>query len=157
MSDNYTQLNYHFVWATKGRHDLITEAVEGPLFDYIHALCRQLGVQVLAMNGIPNHIHIACSLPTRLSVGAFAKDIKGKSSHFINRLEGDKYFLAWQPGYGALTFSKKELDVVTNYVRRQKEHHKVNQLIASLEKCGTEESERPADESETGPPVAPTE
>jgi len=139
MSDNYTQLYYHLVWATKRRYELITPAIEGSLYDYISTLCREMDVRILAMNGMPDHLHIACCIPPRWAVSNFIKNVKAKSSYFVNRMDGDKHFLAWQPGYGALTFSKQELDVVVNYVRRQKERHQANSLIPSLEKCGAED------------------
>ena len=33
-------------------------------------------------------------------------------------------FEAWQEGYGAFTYSIKERDMIINYVKNQKEHHK---------------------------------
>ena len=39
----------------------------------------------------------------------------------------------WQGGYGAFTVSKRSQDVVINYVRNQKTHHRTHQLIDDLE------------------------
>ena len=33
-------------------------------------------------------------------------------------------FEAWQDGYGAFTYSIREKDMIINYVKNQKEHHK---------------------------------
>jgi REP-associated tyrosine transposase len=33
-------------------------------------------------------------------------------------------FKAWQIGYGAFTYSIRERDMITNYVKNQKQHHK---------------------------------
>ena len=34
-------------------------------------------------------------------------------------------FDAWQEGYGAFTYSIREKDMIINYVKNQKEHHKM--------------------------------
>ena len=33
-------------------------------------------------------------------------------------------FSGWQDGYGAFTYSVKEKNVIINYIKNQKEHHK---------------------------------
>jgi len=33
-------------------------------------------------------------------------------------------FEAWQTGYGAFTYSIRERDMIINYVKNQKQHHK---------------------------------
>ena len=135
MAGNYLQLYYHFVWATKGRNELITPEIEGSLYDYISTLCRGMHVRILAMNGMPDHLHIACCVPPTLALSAFVKSIKAKSSYYVNRLDGFRHYMAWQPGYGVLTFSKQELETVVGYIRGQKEHHGANRLIASMDRC----------------------
>ena len=34
-------------------------------------------------------------------------------------------FEAWQETYGAFTYSIREKDMIINYIKKQKEHHKV--------------------------------
>jgi putative transposase len=138
----FTQLFFHFVWATKGREPAITPALEPALHGYIRAKCSELGVTVHAVNGMPDHIHLACSLPTTLSVAAFAERIKGASSRFANtQLDAgptDAPF-RWQPGYGVLTFSKRDLAAVVGYIDGQKAHHTAGDVRAALEDCGASE------------------
>jgi hypothetical protein len=33
-------------------------------------------------------------------------------------------FEAWQEGYGAFTYSVREKDMIINYIKNQKEHHR---------------------------------
>ena len=35
-----------------------------------------------------------------------------------------KYFEGWQNGYSAFTYAYKDLDMIVNYIKGQKEHHK---------------------------------
>jgi putative transposase len=134
MASTYTELFYHFVWATKEREAMITAALEPHLLRYVRHKCDQLRVRVHALNGMPDHLHLACSLPTDLSVADFTEKLKGASSHFVNQLEDGNFRLYWQPGYGALTFSKRDLPRIVAYIDNQKQHHAANSLSIKMER-----------------------
>jgi putative transposase len=52
------------------------------------------------------------------------KDIKVASSIWMKESGKFPEFEGWQVGYGAFTYSVREKDMVINYVKNQKEHHK---------------------------------
>jgi putative transposase len=133
VADNYTELYYHLVWATKNREPYLNDFVAEAVFEFINHLCHGIGVEIAALNGMPDHVHLACKIPTSLSVASVMNDVKGKSSHYINHLEGRQEFLAWQPGYGALTFSKRDLNRVVKYIQNQQQHHASGNIFAKLE------------------------
>jgi REP element-mobilizing transposase RayT len=134
MVDRYTELYYHFIWATKGREPRITPDLQTHLYAYIRHKCDDLHVQVYALNGMPDHVHLACSLPTDLSIADFLEVVKGSSSHFINHLEGSDHRLYWQPGYGALTFAKRDLTRIVSYIDNQSTHHRDGELSPRMER-----------------------
>jgi putative transposase len=133
MSSVYSELFYHFVWATKEREDLIAPEMEEHLFAYIRHKSHEINAQVHALNGMPNHVHLACSLPVTLCVADFAERIKGSSSHFINHLPEKGWSLRWQTGYG-VTFAKGDLARVVAYIHNQKHHHACNSLSPKMER-----------------------
>jgi REP element-mobilizing transposase RayT len=133
MSDTYTELYYHFIWATKGRLPLVPPEKEAPLHSYIRRKCEELSVVVHALNGMPDHLHLACTLPRQLSISEFMELIKGSSSHFMNQMDKETKFY-WQVGYGALTFSKKDLPAIVAYIDNQKTHHRNSTLSDPMEK-----------------------
>jgi len=96
--------------------------LETLLFDYIGRKCAELGARVFAINAVADHVHLACSAPTRLSIAIFTKHVKGASVHYINTsaVTQDAY-IAWQPGYGLLTFTRRDLPRVVDYVKYQKQ------------------------------------
>lgn len=51
------------------------------------------------------------------------KQIKGSSSHFMNRGEFILEKFAWQTGFAAFSVSESQLNAVCNYIKNQKEHH----------------------------------
>ncbi len=97
MSDTYTEIYYHLVWATKHREPMITTEVETPLFLCLKAICRDKGVPIHALNAMPDHVHLACTLPPTLALADLMHRLKGSASHLINHLPGEKQSLACGP------------------------------------------------------------
>lgn len=134
MPGTYTELYYHLVWRTKESEPSITPTLEPHLYAYIRSRCAGLGVFVHALDGIANHVHLACSIPPALSVAELLKQVKGASAHFVNHhaeLQGRLY---WQDGYGALTFSRRDLPRVVSYVLNQKQHHREGSVLETMER-----------------------
>ena len=84
---------------------------------------------MLAINGMPDHIHILFGMRPTQSLSDVMQDIKGDSSKWINsnRLIAGKF--AWQEGYGAFSYSKSDLPSIVSYIISQKEHHKGRSFI----------------------------
>lgn len=135
MPHTYTELYYHFVWATREREPLITREVEPHLYRFLRHKCGELGVFVYALNGMADHVHLVASVPPRIALADFMHDLKGASSYFHNEnLTVLETRLYWQKGYGVLTFAKRELPWVVSYVDGQKKRHGDNLLASKLER-----------------------
>lgn len=76
------------------------------------------------INGIEDHIHIFSDLHPAVSLADYVKDIKVASNLWIKESGLFPKFTGWQDGYGAFTYSIKEKDIIINYVKNQREHHK---------------------------------
>jgi putative transposase len=135
VKDTYTEIYFHFVWATKGREAMITPAVQTVLYPYILGVCRDRGIHVYALGGMYDHVHLACNLTTTLTVADLVKQIKGGAAHLVNHLPDEMASLRWQPGYGALTFTVRDLKRIISYVDHQAQHHCDNTLLPKLERC----------------------
>jgi REP element-mobilizing transposase RayT len=92
-----------------------------------------LGGTVLALNGDSTHIHLVVSLPTTITVADLVKRVKGVSSHFANKTLRPQSQFRWQGGYAAFTVSRWDLLRVIGYVKRQKEHHGIDDVWEELE------------------------
>ena len=131
MLDNFTQLFVHLVWGTWDRLPLLTEKLREQVYYCLILECEKLGAKVIALNGMPDHVHLLVQIPTGLSVGALVKQIKGSSSHLAAHQlqEGFK----WQGGYGAFTVSKSDVARIKDYVLNQERHHAEQWLEEDLE------------------------
>ena len=130
---NTVNVYLHLVWATYQRNPLIAETMEPDVYRCIENTCLKMGCQVLAIGGMPDHMHLAISYPTTITIAQLMQQVKGVSSTFIrNRVEKGEFF-GWQEGYGVFSFAQKQCDSVINYIHNQKSHHSANKLWSSVE------------------------
>jgi REP element-mobilizing transposase RayT len=139
MRRPFTQLYVHLVWATWDRLPLITDLVERLVYPAIRAECTGLGVEVLELGGIEDHMHLLARIPTTVSIAELAKQVKGASSHLVTHRSGSEQPFKWQGGYGAFAVSRSVVPQVGRYIQRQREHHEANRLDLDLETIWTEE------------------
>ena len=141
MRKNKLALFLHLIWATWDRMPLITPEIERRLYRDIENEARQLGCTVLALNGMPDHVHLVVSIPTTITIAELVKQVKGVSSHFVNEVLGPETKFKWQGHYGAFTVSRWDVDKIVNYVKGQKEHHRLGDFFPEWEESFEEASQ----------------
>ncbi len=123
MANVYYQISMQLVFAVKNRDALIKPVFQETLYKYIGGILLNQKHKPLAINSMPDHIHIffgmhPCDLP------ALVRDIKSDTSLFINEKKLSKYKFNWQKGYGAFSYSMSHRSNVIQYIENQQEHHK---------------------------------
>lgn len=123
MANTYTQLYIQLVFAVKYRQALILPSWEAQLYRYITGIVQNRRHKLMAINGMPDHIHILVSMHPTDQISLLVQEVKKASTHFINQ-EGftPKAFL-WQGGFGAFSYSQSHVGRVVKYILRQKQHH----------------------------------
>lgn len=58
MPNTYTQLYIHFVFAVLERRSLIRNEWKHDLFRYMTGIVQMNNHKLIAINGMPNHIHV---------------------------------------------------------------------------------------------------
>ncbi|MFN3917063.1 MAG: IS200/IS605 family transposase [Flavobacteriales bacterium] len=125
MSGTFSQLYVQVVFAVKGRKNHINPEWEQELYKYITGIVTNKAQKLIAIGGIPNHIHIFIGFKPSLCISDLVREIKKSSNEFINNRGFIKNRFQWQEGYGAFTYSHSAVDNVVKYILNQKEHHKV--------------------------------
>lgn len=123
MSHSLYKIWIHIVFGTKNRMPLISSSIEKPLYKYIGKQLEKFECKIRAINGMPDHIHILTSMNPKHSITDVIKQIKGGSSHWINKQDLIVQKFAWQTGYGAFSVSESQIDKVKAYIQNQKKHH----------------------------------
>jgi REP element-mobilizing transposase RayT len=124
MANTYTQIHIQFVFAVKYRDGLIHVSFKDELYQYIAGILKNNNHKLLAINGMPDHVHILIGMRPTQSISDLLQDIKGSSSKWINEKKFLRTKFEWQEGYGAFSYAKSEVNSVIRYIQNQEEYHK---------------------------------
>src|SRR5690348_14835850 len=109
MPNTFTQLYIQFVFAVKNRESLIHAMWKEELHKYITGVVQNKGNKMLAINSMPDHIHLFIGYNSIIAIPDLVKDIKIASNLWINNQHLTKSKFEWQEGYGAFTYSHSQI------------------------------------------------
>ena len=124
MANTYTQIHIQSVFAVSHRDGLIKEAWKDELYKYITGIVQNNGHKLLAINGMPDHIHIFFGMRPKQSLSNLMQLVKGDSSTWINKRGFTRRKFSGQEGYGGFSYGKSQVPAVIKYIANQKIHHK---------------------------------
>jgi putative transposase len=78
---------------------------------------------MLAINGMPDHIHFLIGLRPNCCLSDLIREIKKASNDYIREQGFTKLKFNWQEGYGAFSYGYWDIQTVINYINNQKIHH----------------------------------
>jgi putative transposase len=123
MANTYTKMYIHVVFAVEGRQNLIRKQHKEEIHKYITGIIRNKGQKVIAINSMPDHIHILIGVKPNIAPSDLIRDVKANSSKFINEKNLVMGRFNWQEGFGGFSYSHSQLDTVANYIKNQEKHH----------------------------------
>ena len=131
---SHVSLTYHIVWRTERSERTLTEEYERHLYFYILGICKDKQCYLYRINSMPDHIHLCVEVNPSISLSDFVRIVKQESSKWIkeNR-DWFPRFDGWGNGYAAFTYSGKERTSVIEYIKTQKEHHRVKSFREEYE------------------------
>jgi len=124
MANTYSQVYLQFIFAVKGRQNLINQKYNDELQKYITGIVQNRKQKLLAINNVPDHLHMLVGFNTTMSLADFMEETKSISSKFINDNKWINSKFEWQRGYGVFSYSRSQIDVVIKYILNQQLHHK---------------------------------
>ena len=146
MANTYTQIYIHVVFAVEGRQSLIAPEHNDELQKYIAGIVSAQGQKLIAINNMPDHVHILLGLKPDLALSDLVRDIKANSSKFINQHRWVAGRFGWQEGFGAFSHARSQLDTVIRYIQNQQKHHAKKsfreEYVELLEKFGVQYDDR---------------
>lgn len=118
-------LQYHIVWVTKYRKPVFTGKIESDVREYLNETLKTLDMDVIAMEVMPDHIHLLVNCKPQLRLSDAIKILKGNIARWLflshpeikNQLWGGHL---WNPSYFVTTVSDRSLKQVTEYINSQK-------------------------------------
>jgi REP element-mobilizing transposase RayT len=123
MANTYTQIYIHIVFAVEGRQNLIQPEHNDELQKYITGIVSGQEQKLIAINNMPDHLHLLVGLRPDSSLSDLVRDVKANSSRFINEKRWVTGRFSWQEGFGAFSYSRSQLGTVIRYIENQQKHH----------------------------------
>jgi REP element-mobilizing transposase RayT len=127
----------HCVFSTKDRQNSIPVELQPKLWAYIIGIAKNLQVTMIAVGGMPNHIHLLIAVPPTIALSIVIQKLKANSSRWMGE-HGLNF--EWQKGYAAFSVSPSQVETVKAYIRNQEQHHRVRtfeeEFVALLKKSG---------------------
>jgi len=124
MADVFHQLFIQVVFSVKNRESLIDVTWEEELYKYTTGIIQHRGNKLLAIGGMPDHIHIFFALKPSETLSDLVREVKKSTQAFISKNNLSNFHFQWQQGYGAFSYNRAQVDTVCKYILNQKEHHK---------------------------------
>jgi REP element-mobilizing transposase RayT len=137
MSHAHVANCVHCIFSTKDRRNLIPGELQLRLYAYLIGTAKNLKITMIAVGGMPNHIHLLIAMPPPMALSVAIQKLKANSSRWIGE-QGVSF--EWQKGYAAFSVSPSLVETVRDYIRNQEQHHRVRtfeeEFVALLKKCG---------------------
>ncbi len=129
LSHTTYKCEYHLLWTPKYRYRILKDALSSELRRDIYGLCSMKEVLIEELNIQPDHIHLYCSVPPKISISSFMGFLKGKTAIKILRSYPDlrkrvywgNHF--WSRGYFVNTVGLNE-DLIRRYVKYQEKEER---------------------------------
>ena len=97
----YSQIYIQVVFAVKNRNALINASWEEQLYKYITGIIQNKEQKLLAINGMPDHIHFLIGMKPTCCLADLVREVKKSSNTFINENKFCPFKFEWQEGYVA--------------------------------------------------------
>ncbi len=123
MAGSYSQIYLQYVFAVKGRQNLLQKPWREEVFKYISGIIKGKNQKPIIVNGVSDHVHVFVGLKPAMNIPDLVRDIKNNSSNFINENKWVKGKFSWQEGYGVFSYSHSQIDNVYRYIANQETHH----------------------------------
>ena len=136
-------LQYHLVWCTKYRKKVLKDGIDLECKKMLQDLAEEYQFQILAMEVMPDHIHMLVDCRPQFYISDMIKIMKGNLARqmFLLHPELKKELWGghlWNPSYCAVTVSDRSREQVSAYIEGQKEKEKrkraAKQRVRELEK-----------------------
>jgi putative transposase len=119
-------LQYHIVWCTKYRKKVLSNGIDDDIKGYLNELAKEYSFSILAMEVMPDHIHILVDCKPQFFPSDMIKILKGNTARwlFMKHPELKKQLWGghlWNPSYCIVTVSDRSFEQVKHYIDSQKE------------------------------------
>ena len=114
-------INYHLVWCSKRRKPVLVGGVKSRLEQILKEVAKEKGVEILALEVKPDHLHLFVSAYPQLQIHKLVKAFKGRSSHHLRQEFPHLLRLPslWTNSYFVSTAGNVPNKIIQHYIEAQ--------------------------------------
>lgn len=122
-SNAVSLLNYHFVFIPKRRKKVLTGSIAERLQQIICDVCNENRWRIIAMEIMPDHVHLLINAKPIDDPAAIIRKIKGRASHHLRKEFPEllKLPTLWTPSYFVSTAGNICTETVKRYIEAQRD------------------------------------
>ena len=120
-------IQYHIVWCTKYRKEILVNGLDEEVKQHLMETAKSLGTVILAMEVMPDHIHLLLDCKPQFRPSDAVKVFKGNAARwlFLHHPELKQQLWGghmWNPSYFVATVSDRSKAQVEKYINEQKKN-----------------------------------
>lgn len=117
-----SSINYHFIFVPKRRKPVLIGDIAARMQNIVFGLVEEHGWKLIAMEIMPDHVHLFINAPTHESAADIARWVKGRASKLLREEFPSlkKLPSLWSPSYFVATTGKVSTDTIRKYIENQK-------------------------------------
>jgi putative transposase len=117
-----SSINYHFIFVPKRRKAVLINDVAKRLQQIIFDLVTEHNWKLIALEIMPDHVHMLINAPTDEAPSQIAKWVKGRAAKLLRDEfpQLKKLPCLWSPSYFVATTGQVSTDTVKRYIESQK-------------------------------------
>lgn len=115
-------LNYHFVFIPRRRRKVLVGAVETRLRELLAEKCKELDIEILALEIMPDHVHLFVNAPPLFAPYQIMFRLKGFTARILRKEfeQLTRMPSMWTTSYFVSTAGNVSSETIKRYIANQK-------------------------------------
>ena len=114
-------VNYHLIWCPKRRRKVLVDRVRTRLEELIRETAPELECEILALEILPDHLHLFASATPQWAPNQLVARFKGKSSRYLRQEFPTLHRMPslWTRSFFVSTAGNVSADTIQRYIEAQ--------------------------------------
>lgn len=114
-------INYHLIWCPKRRKKVLVGDIKIRLEQIINEVAKEKNVEILALEIMPDHLHLFVSSHPNILIHNLIKAFKGRSSNLLRKEYPELLKLPslWTHSYFVSTAGNVSSKTIKKYIQEQ--------------------------------------
>ncbi len=120
--NSVSSINYHFIFVPKRRKAVLIQDIASRMQSIIFDLVTEHGWKLIALEVMPDHVHMFINAPTHESAAEIARWVKGRASRLLREEFPSlkKLPSLWSPSYFVATTGQVSTETIRKYIENQR-------------------------------------